>query len=301
MDERQTKTNPFDEFQSSADIEELTRKRMMLEDRAQAFAIESFQHQSAYLRSDLKTRSNEELFENRVVFSRGAMAVMEAEQKEPVEKRLKALSAEHLGEVTERTRELRSLHKKVYESNKDLEMLNLIADQARGKLTTNTDGGKTVEKVDGEVVKGVLASLQHEERLELNTFGMGKEQLDHFCQFYVRIQAPYGVDKDKFRRILGKRVSKERFDALWQTLLPIGSSDVSFMDFARWASKCLPFKSIADEEEIVGGKKTVVTSRPSFVNAFKMAPQKTQTSDSQDTSRFSTARFKDHVRNSLLT
>ena len=44
-------------------------------------------------------------------------------------------------------------------------------------------------------------------------------------------------------------LSKERFEDLWQTLLPIGSYDVSFMDFVRWASRCLPVKILADDEE----------------------------------------------------
>jgi hypothetical protein len=275
LDERPIKTNPFDEFTSSADIEELTRKRMMLEDRAQAFAIASFQHQSAYLRSDLKTRSNEELFENRVVFSRGAMAVMEAEQKEPVEKMLKTLSAEHMGKVTEGMRELRSSHKKVNESNKDLELLNLVAEQVRGKLTKNSEGGVSVEKVDGSLVKNVLASLYHEERLELNMLGIGKEQLDHLCQFYVRVHSSHRVDKDRLRRTLvkamakGATFSKERFEDLWKTLLPFGASDVSFMDLARWTTKYLPVKSLADEDE-TSKKQAVSTSRPSFRSAFQL-------------------------------
>merc|ERR1719281_1807790 len=104
---------------------------------------------------------------------------MEAEQTEPVEKRLKNISLEHMGKVTESTKDLRSSHKKVSESNKDLEMLNLVADQARGKISTNSEGVRSLEKVDRTAVKGLLASLLHEERVELKKLGIGAEQLDH--------------------------------------------------------------------------------------------------------------------------
>merc|ERR1719313_1645924 len=113
------------------------------------------------------------------------MAALEAEQgKEgPVKDRLKNLSLEHMGKVTESTKQLRSIHKKVSESNKDLEMLNLVADQARGKISTNSEGVRSLEKVDRNLVKNVLQSLLPEERVELKNLGIGAEQLDHLCQF----------------------------------------------------------------------------------------------------------------------
>jgi hypothetical protein len=309
-DEPQKKTNPFDEFTSSADIEERTRKRMMLEERAQALAIEAFQHQSAYLRSDLKSKSMEELFENRVVFSRGAMSALEAEQgKDGVKDRLKTLSAEHMGEVTESSRMLRSSHKKVNELNKDLEMLNLVADQARGKVTLNAEGAKSVEKVDHAAVKGLFASLLHEEKLELKTLELGRDQLDHLCQFYLRIQAPYGIDKERFRRLLVKAAAKgsfnkARFEDLWQTLLPIGTSDVSFMDLARWAAKCLPVKSAEDDDTVTGKKQNFAAARsPSFVSGMRAAVvghSNTSFTQSQSHAQNRVKEMKDRVRTSLL-
>merc|ERR1719174_892754 len=143
----------------------------------------------------------------------------------------------------------------------------------------NADGIRSLEKVDRGVVKDVVASLHHEERVELKKLGIGKEQLDRLCQFYMRIQAPDGVDKDRLRRLLAKAsargsFSKERFENLWQTLLPIGSADVSFMDLARWASKCLPSKSVTDEDELTQGKKQFAQASRPNVYRSRASPTK---------------------------
>jgi hypothetical protein len=305
-DDRQKKTNPFEEFTSSADIEEMTRKRMNLEDRAQAFAMEAFQHQSAYLRGNLKTKSMEELTENRVVFSRGAMAAMEKDQATDLFGR----SAENLGDVYESSRMLKTSQKKVTELNKDLELLNLVADQARGKVTMIADGVRGLEKVDRAGVKGVFASLSVEDRQELKSFGIAQDHLDHLCQFYLRIRSPSErsdageriIDKDLMRRTLAKSMirgtlSKERFEDLWQTLLPIGSYDVSFMDFVRWASRCLPVKILADDEEFSISKKfsPANVQRPSYQNKFMRQPTVERAADVD-----LNVHFKDRVRESLL-
>jgi hypothetical protein len=253
-EEKPQRKNPFDEFMSSSDVDEITRRRMMLEDRAQMLARETFRQQSAFLKDDLRARTPDELYENKVLFSRGGVALHEGDAIWGGKDRTTALktgSAEQLMDAHKCSQKLRISHRKVTESVRELGFLNLVADQALTRPKKGKKGTPGSPSDSDRSADNLLGNLRPEERKEIS-MSLFQGEIDLVMNFFTKFSTNGSLDKGALRKALQKNRGEYReglFEELWRTMLPPGAKNVTFMVFVRWAAKFLPMGTYVEQKE----------------------------------------------------
>jgi hypothetical protein len=267
------RTNPFSDFMSSSDIDELTRKKMLLEDRAQQLAKEQLRRNRTRLNDDLRAASPDALYENKVLFSHVATSQKESnpswqwgtskEMASTLEKKDNLM----LSDVLQSRKNLRGSHRNMIDGNGDLGLLQIMAEQTKAKGTVKK-GSKGDNRVSvEEEAQALIVSLRASEKRVIAKMGLSAEAIQKVGCLYVRFRGRDGLDKKQLQNVLQRKqkaaFSAEGFEDLWRSMLPMEKTSVSFVDLLLWASQYLPlnFEEKAIEDIEVSAEKRRAQSR----------------------------------------
>jgi hypothetical protein len=239
---------------SSSDIDALTKRRMLLEDRAQLYAMEALKRNRTMLNDELRAASPDALYENKVLFSRVSMAQKEAQpswswgSSKEMSSTLMKKDTLALTDVLQSRKNLRGSHRNMIDGVDDLGLLHLIAEQTieKGESKKRSKGDKNPDKVMGET-RALIGSLRASEWRVIEKTGLSQDAIQKVGRLYVKFRGSDGLDKQALRHVLQRKqksaFSLESFEDLWRTLLPMDKTAVSFPDLLIWASQYLPLES----------------------------------------------------------
>jgi len=265
--ERRVRTNPFEEFMSDSDLDAVTRKKMLLEDRQQNFHMSDFRHKSTQLKDDLRVKTPDELYENKVLFSKASMSLFEATHKCSYFTQKPLPSRE---EVRELKVGLKKSHGRMVDELGVLSLLLGVAESGNDKKVrpkTNVFGPRRsrVSMVGRKIaatfsMDDLLDSVRNEEWREFKLIGLTDNDIETVARIFGRFQAKHGkdptprtckLDKAALARSCSKAqksFSKERFEAMWRTIDGHESHEgITFISLLRWSARCLPIQLSADK------------------------------------------------------